>query len=255
MKNLFRLVFTTILAVLLSCAASHRIKAKHLYDCSGKMKEAIEKFNKKKYSATQYILTEVLEKCPGHSANDTALYYLGKSWLAMKKPDEAKLEFERLVQSFSNSAFADESRYLLAYSSYLASSPWYLDQTSTKEAREKLKEFLETTPSGPLADSTRLYIEKCTHKLAEKEFQIARFYEKIHRYESAIIYFKSIIEEFPQSSFTPEAGISIAEDLIILNRNSEAEAMIDELIEQSHDQSILKKAAALKDKASKKKQL
>jgi outer membrane protein assembly factor BamD len=253
MKITLKIALSLMTMVLMSCAASHRVKVKHLYDCSGKMQQALEKFNKKKYSATQFILTEVLEKCPGHSSNDTALYYLGKSWLAMKKPDEAKLEFERLVQSFSGSAFYDECRYLSAYSGYLASSPWYLDQASTKDAREKLKEFLETAPTGPLADSARVYIDKCTQKLAEKEFQIARFYEKIHRFESAIIYYRSIMDEFPQSSFTPLAGISISEDLIMLNRTTEAQAMLDELIEQSHDQSVLKKAAALKDKIAKKK--
>ncbi len=250
MKKLFGLFLCLVAGIVLSCASSTKIKPRHLYDCDEKTAEAIEKFHKKRFSAAQFVLSEVITNCPGFSAYDTAVYYLGKSWLAAKKPDEAKLEFERLVQIFPNSAFYEESLYLLGYSSYLASNPWYLDQESTDKARQRLKEFIETHPASPYADSARFYIDKCIDKLAQKEFEAARFYEKTNHLESAIVYFNSIIQTYPQSQLALQARLSIAADLIILNRASEAKVVLNELLEQTKDESILKKAKALEAKIS-----
>jgi outer membrane protein assembly factor BamD len=252
MKKFQLPVIIAVLILLVSCASGTKIKEKHLYDCSGKLIEGIEKFEKKRYSSAQVIFSDIITKCPGHSANDTTIYYLAKTWLAMNKPDEAKVEFEHLALSFPSSVYNEEARYFLGYSSFLSSSPWYLDQTSTKEAQHKLKSFLEANPQSRFADSARLYIDKCNNKLAEKEFHAANFYEKTDHYEAAIVYYKYIIDEFPESPFAAQSKLLIAQDLIALSRNSEAIAFLDEIIEQSKDDSIVKKAASLRQKAAKK---
>lgn len=244
----------SVLAILLaSCASQEKIKAKHLYDCSARVQEAIAKYNKKKFSSAQYVLSDIITKCPGHNSMDTVIYYLAKSWLGMKKPDEAKSEFDRLLQSFPNSAFSEESHYLIGYSSYLASNPWNLDQANTKLAEQKLKEFIETFPKSPFVDSAQFYIVQCQEKLAEKNLEAARFYEKINQYESAIVYYKCLEEEFPESKFIDQAKLNMAQDLRKLNRVSEADALLDELAQHTADPSILKKIGALKSKSTDKK--
>jgi outer membrane protein assembly factor BamD len=255
MNKIILVVSACILCSLASCASSSKVKGRGgLYDCSGKLAVAIEKFRKKKYSSAQEMLTEILSKCPGHESNDTTLYYLGKSWIALKRPDDAKIEFDHLVQTFSNSPFVEEARFLVGFASYLASSPWYLDQTPTLEARNRLRGFLESNPGSPYADSARLYIAKCNDKLAEKEFQTARFYEKISKFEASIVYHKNVINEFPESPFAPLSKLSVAEDLIELSRNTEAIAVLDELRTETKDEAILKKTEALKQKAAKSQQ-
>jgi outer membrane protein assembly factor BamD len=248
------IIGVSLLAMLLvSCASQQKVKAKQLYDCSGKVQDALNKYNKKKFSSAQFILTDVIAKCPGHPAEDTAIFYLAKAWLGMKKPEEAKTEFERLLQTFPNSVFGEEAHYRLGYSSYLASNPWYLDQASTKLAQQKLKEFIETYPKSPFADSAQFFIVQCQEKLAEKHLQAARFYEKINQFESAIVYYKSLEEEFPDSKFIDDSKLSMALDLRKLNRIAEADAMLEELAQQTKDPVILKKIGALKIKSSFKK--
>jgi outer membrane protein assembly factor BamD len=248
------IIGVSMLAILLvSCASQQKIKAKQLYDCSGKVQDAINKYNKKKFSSAQFILTDVITKCPGFGADDTASYYLAKSWLGMKKTEEAKTEFDRLLQSFPNSAFSEEAHYLEGYCSYLSSNPYYLDQASTKLAEQKLKEFIETFPKSPYVDSAQFLIVQCREKLAEKHLQAAHFYEKINQFESAIVYYKSFEEEFPESKFMDAAKLSMAEDLHKLNRNAEADAILEELAPQTKDPAILKKIGSLKTKSIDKK--
>jgi len=229
-----------------SCASSAKSQAKKLFECSEKVQEAVGKYQKKRYSTAQFILTDVIAKCPGHSSADTAIFYLGKSLLGLKRPEEAKVEFERLTQSYPNSPFAEESRFLQGYSSYRASAPWNLDQASTKEALQRLKEFAETYPQSPYADSARAYSDSCTEKLAKKEFEAAKFYEKIAQYDAAIVYLKAVAEDFPQSNLLPQVKIAMAENLLLTKRPAEAEAIINDLLEHPGDEAILKKARSIK---------
>ena len=239
--------------LLVSCASQQKVKARQLYECSDKIHDAIKKYNKGRFSSAQYTLSDVILKCPGHDASDTATYYLAKSWLGLKKPDDAKSEIERLLQSFPNCAFSEEAHYLVGYCSYLASNPWYLDQANTKDAESKLKEFIENYPKSVYVDSAQFFIGKCQDKLAEKQFQAARFYEKISQLESAIVYYKALLEDFPDSKFIEESKVAMAEDLYKLGRAPEADAVLEELAQQTKDPVILKKIGSLKTKSDAKK--
>ena len=155
------------------------------------------------------------------------------------------------IGSYPNSPFSEEARYLQGYCSYRASSPWYLDQASTKEALRQLNEFVETYAQSPFADSARVYSDSCMEKLAQKEYEAAKFYEKIAQYDAAIVYLKAVTADYPQSKFVPLAKLSMAEDCIALKRGAEAEAILDDLVDQTHDEAILKKARGLKARIGK----
>jgi outer membrane protein assembly factor BamD len=227
------------------------VKLKKLFDCDAKLKKAVEKYNKKKYYDVNNILTDVLTQCPGHPAYDSMLYYQAKTLLALKKYEEAKTEFDRVVQTYPSSAFYEESYFLLGYSMFCASNPVDLDQTTTKDAQGRLRDFVELFPHSAFADSARFYIAKADEKFAEKEFQAAQFYDKIEQYEAAIVYYKIVLDGFPQSKFAARALLGTAEDLVKTNRNGEAGAVIEDLTKQTQDEAILKRAQALKAKISK----
>jgi outer membrane assembly lipoprotein YfiO len=226
-------------------------KPKVLYDCNGKFKKAVEKYNKKKYYDVNNILVEVLAQCPGHNAYDSMLYYHAKSLLALKKYEEAKTEFDRIVQTYPNSALYEEAYFNLGYSMFLSSNSIELDQTTTKDAKSRLTDFTEMFPKSPYLDSARALILKTDEKFAEKEFQTARFYETIEEYESAIVYYKIVIDGFPQSWLVPQALLSTAEDLLKTNRNGEASTVLEDLLLRTKDEAIIKKAQTLKAKLPK----
>ncbi|HMD68280.1 MAG TPA: outer membrane protein assembly factor BamD [Chitinivibrionales bacterium] len=248
MNTLVRRVCFLFLIAAIAFSAS--AKPKKLYDCSGQLAKAVEKYNKKKYFDVTNILTEVLLQCPGHNAYDSMLYYQAKSLLALKKYAEAKTEFDRIVQTYPSSPFYEESYYLVGYAMFLSSPSVELDQASTKDAQSRLKDFVETYPKSPLADSAREYIAKADAKFAEKEFQAAKFYEQIEQYDAAVVYYKLLISEYPQCKFVPQALLGTAEDLIKTNRAAEAAAVLEDLSHQTKDEAILKKAQLLQSKVT-----
>ncbi|HUI91189.1 MAG TPA: outer membrane protein assembly factor BamD [Chitinivibrionales bacterium] len=244
-------VITLLLVFAFFALAADTVKlprAKHLYDCDGKFKKAVEKFNKKKYWDVENILTDVLAQCPGHNAYDSMLYYQAKSQLALKKYEEAKSGFDRIVQTYPSSAFYEESYFLLGYTMFMLSAAPELDQTTTREAQTRLRDFIDLFPKSPLADSARFYVAKADDKFAEKAYQTARFYEKIDEFESAIVYYRLVEDEYPQSKLVPLALLGTAEDLIKTNRTGEASTVIEGLLHQTSDEAIIKKAQTLKSK-------
>jgi outer membrane protein assembly factor BamD len=223
-------------------------KQKKLYDCTGKIQKAIEKYNNKKYLDCQDILTEVLVQCPGHSAYDTAMYYQAKSMLATKKYEEAKTSFDRLATTYPNSPFYEETFYRIGQCMFFETTDPDLDQSTTKDAQGRLKDFCESFPKSLYADSARALLDSTDDKLAEKEFMSAQFYEKIDQYDAAVVYLRMVIQDFPKSKFVPKAMLAMAEDLIKANRTGEAAAVLDELSGRSNDDAILKKVSALRSK-------
>ena len=244
------LIIASFVMVTMALHAS-AAKPKKLFDCTGKIQKAIEKYNKKRYLDCQDILTEVLTQCPGHSAYDTALYFQAKSMLATKKYDEAKTEFDRLASTYPNSPFYEEAFFRIGQCMFLESNAPDLDQATTKDAQGRLKDFCESFSKSLYADSARALIAQTEDKLAEKEFLAAQFYEKIDQFEAAVVYHKLMIQEFPQSKLVPEAMLAMAEDLIKSNRMGEAAAVLDDLSSRSNDDAVLKKARSLKSKLPK----
>lgn len=226
-------------------------KPKKLYDCAGKIQKAIDRFNKKRYLDCQEILAEVLTQCPGYQAYDTALYYQGKSMFATKKYDEAKTEFDRLATTFPNSPFYEESFYRIGQCMFLETNAPDLDQATTKDAQSRLKDFCESFPKSGYLDSAHGLIEQANDKLAQKELMNAQFYEKIDQHDAAVVYYRMLIQDFPQSKLVPPAMIAMCEQLILANRGGEAAAVLDDLTSRTNDDAILKKAQSLRSKISK----
>jgi outer membrane protein assembly factor BamD len=248
MKMSYRYYIAVILAVsccfLASCAGGQKVK-KPKYECSPRIAQAIQKYKKKKYSAAKTMLEDVKIQCAGSDALDTAQYYIGMSLLQMKLYPEAKLEFTQLIQEFPNSEYYEEALFRVAYSVYKGSRSVERDQTETREAYRLFADYLENYPSSTYADSAQKYIKMAVNKLAQKEYESARFYQKIGEKEAAIVCYKTFITEYPGSEFTPMARLNLGQTLFDLKRLSEAKEVLGALITQEPDSDIAKKADEL----------
>ncbi len=216
------------------------------FNCTEKITKAVARYKKKRYNDVKTILDQVKLNCGGHASMDTALYFLGKAQLATKQPVPASLEFEVHLQDFPKSPFREEVFYLLGVCSYTESYSYERDQTTTRDALREFENFLEMYPKSQFSDSASKYLEKCREKLVKKEVENARFYEKIDQFDAAIVYYKIIIEDFPQSSHIPESRLALARNLVKVNRSKEAAGIIELLLSSdTADTEVKKKARAL----------
>jgi outer membrane protein assembly factor BamD len=134
---------------------------------------------------------------------------------------------------------------MIALSVYKTSRPVDRDQAETKEAIKLFRDFIENYSSSVFADSARKYLGRAVDKLAEKEYNSARFYQKIGEKEAAVICYKSFVNDYAGSGFAPQAQLNLGQILIELGRESEAREVLDGLVTKESDADYAKKAREL----------
>lgn len=172
---------------------------------------------------------------------DDAQFYLACAYYEKKDYQQAIVEFDYLIKNFSNSPFIEEA-YIYRAKSYLLKAPGYeKDQTEVKEAITLLDEFLTTFPNSKYADEARNYILMARNRLAKKELENGKLYVKIKEYNAAELYFKYVIENYPE---TPSADEAKYQTALIKERRGEFEdalKLYKELIEKPVWQKIVEK--------------
>jgi outer membrane assembly lipoprotein YfiO len=231
--------------LLFGAASAKEARSRKFTNCDKQLEKAVTRYQKGRYSDVRISLDEFKYQCSGHPAMDTALFYLGMAMLKSNQEEQAKIQFERLLQDFPKSAFAEEAHFRIGYASYQASPVAQRDQSYTEKAIHEFSTFLERRPDSDYADSARHYIELCHKKLAKKRFLNARFYEKLNHDEAAVVYYSALIERYPASELIPEATLSLARALIRLNRQSEARALLQTLLDSDAPADIARSARTI----------
>lgn len=219
-----------------------KVRKSKLFDCSEAISKAVSFYNDGKYSRVKTTLENAKIQCGGSPLMDSILYYLGMADLKSKNYIEGRTSFELLAQDYHRSPFHKEAQFRIGYAVYMQSQPSGRDQQETNEAISLFRDFLDINPDGAFADSARKYLDLCFEKLAKKDFDAANFYIKIDELESAIVCFKTFLQDHPQSKYVDQARYTAAELLIKLNRKSESREMLDALIQNSSDKVMKTKA-------------
>jgi outer membrane assembly lipoprotein YfiO len=250
--NLRTLLSISLTLLLISSASARKTGEKKLFDCDGKLKQAILDYQAKKYGKVKTVLDNAKVQCSGSPNMDTILYYLGMSYYNMKMYVEARSALDRLSSDFPDSPFYHDASFRSAMTVFKQSNTSNRDQKDTYEAIRLFNDYLDVNQHGPIADSVRLYLGKAKEKLEEKEYKNAFFYQRMKEYESAIVCYRSFISQYPESKFTEQAQLNIAESFIKLEQQAQAFEMVDQIVATAKNKEIIAKAKALKDPIKKK---
>ncbi|MDR0330715.1 MAG: outer membrane protein assembly factor BamD [Chitinispirillales bacterium] len=225
-----------------------KLMKKGLYDCSNRLQAAAQRMERKNYTDAVRIVDDVKYQCGGSPQIDTAYYYAAVSYFRQKLYDEASAEFEALYGEFPRSPFAEEAHFRFAHIRYIRSLPSFRDQAETKEAMRLLNDYTDLYPKGAYVDSARTLFIASLNKLAEKEFNNALFYRKQKEHNAALIYYRAVLSEYPESRFAPEAVVGMAEMLIALQRTQEAVEIIEELDASEFDEGLKGRIEVIKQR-------
>ncbi len=113
--------------------------------------------------------------------------------------------FKDLIDKYPNSDLVDKARYQLAECSKLMSLDSDYDQTPTIVAREEFEDYIEKNPDSEMSKEAKEIVTKLKNKEAKSAFNIGHFYEERRMPESALVYYKDIIENYSDTEWYKKA--------------------------------------------------
>ena len=153
------------------------------------------------------------------SRADDAYQFLGRIHMADENYDAATADFDALLDTYPESEWALEARYLLGVCWLeLNRGPAY-DLDSLRKARTAFETFLreaERTEARAQDNAARIaearsQLAEVNTRIAEKQLVIADFYESVERPEAAKIYLGNAIRDYPDSDAAQRAAARMQE--------------------------------------------
>ncbi|MCO6461923.1 MAG: outer membrane protein assembly factor BamD [Saprospiraceae bacterium] len=217
-KNL--ILFICLGLITLSSCKSEYEKLRASNDVALVYKKALEYYEKKDYYKAQNLIEQILGRYRGKKeAEDLYVkyaythYYLGNYILASSY-------FQNFANTYITSPLREEAAFMSAYSNYLQSPDYKLDQTYTYKAINELEIFVNTFPKSKRLQESNDLIDELRAKLENKAFEEGKLYYNLKQYQSASITFGNMLKDFPDSKNIEKIRYYIVKSNFTLAENS-----------------------------------
>jgi outer membrane protein assembly factor BamD len=161
-----------------------------------------------------------------------ARFRLGEAYQGRREWITAATEFNRVAVEYPAGPWADDARFQTCYSyAQLAPRP-QLDQQYTRVAIEHCRSLLAYYPDSEYAPRARDLIGELTERIAEKEYLTAEHYFNRRAFDSAIIYYQSLVADYPATAWAPRALLRMVQAYERLGYEQEASAARSRLLSE-----------------------
>jgi outer membrane protein assembly factor BamD len=157
------------------------------------------------------MFTFVIENAPYSEEAQSSQYKLGMLYKQMGRNKEAIETFQDLIEKYADSPWREPAQYQLALSSAEAAPTAEYDQKLSLQAKEGLAALAEKHSDQELAQRARKELTQIELKEAEKDFGIARFYDRQGDTKSAAIYYRHVVDKYTGTDFARQAASRLAE--------------------------------------------
>lgn len=254
--NRGKILIITVFVAFLATSCSSYQKLLKSTDNELKYTKALEYYENGKYLKTQQLLDQIQPFFRGTDKAEKIAYYTAYTYYKQRDYILAGYYFKNFTNNFSSSPLSEETAYMSAYCNYLESPRSSLDQTTSKEAIEALEVFKSQYPSSTRIDDCNKLIAELHSKLEDKDINIAMMYYRMADYKAAIVSFKNVLKDYPDSKQKELILFSMLQTRYEYAINSiiekkqerlqDALATYDELMESFPTGAYVEKAKAIK---------
>ena len=228
MKKIFnKLIYFSIFLVFISCNEFQKLLRNE--DIKVKYEMAEKYYENEEWRRASTLFEQIQPQYRGKPQGERITFFYANSLLNRNNYVLAAFQFESFVKSYPISQKVEEAAFLAAYCYYKQSPRHSLDQDETRTAIEKLQNFINFYPfSEKLAEANDL-IQELNAKLEYKAFEIAKQYNTIRDYTSAIKVLNSFIADYPGTLYKEDALYYLFDSSYQLAINSIPEKRLERL--------------------------
>lgn len=207
LKSMNKFLYIIFSLVILSGCSEYQkvLKADGEDAVAKKFKMGEELYNQGKFEKANRLFAQIVPNYRGKPQAEKLMYLYSNTFYKMKDFYVAGYQFERFASSYPKSEKLEEASFFGARSYYQLSPIFSKDQTETKEAIEKLQEFINLFPDSEYVSDANTLIQELDFKLEKKAYEIAKQFNHISDYPASVRSFDNFIFEFPGSRLREDA--------------------------------------------------
>ncbi len=136
---------------------------------------------------------------------DDAQLALARAYAADRQYLLAGNEYTRFVEFYRTDPRVEQAAYE-RIQAYAELSPRYeLDQTDTRQALSYIRIYLQQYPESPNSIAASELAAELREKLARKQFEGGRLYERRDLFQAAVIAYRDVLQNYPASAYADDA--------------------------------------------------
>lgn len=197
-------VILLVLSVLFLDGCSKFRSIERSEDWRVKYDAALSYYEKKDYYRSSILFEQIQPIVRGLPEGEKVEFYLGYCRYNEKTYLLASNQFKTFYETYGRSQLAVEARFMYAYSLYISSPDFNLDQKSSIEAMGAMQNFLNMYPASSFQQKAVDVITNCQEKLERKGFEDVTLYLKLKQYKAAIVAMDGFKRNFPDSHYMEE---------------------------------------------------
>lgn len=230
-----RIILICISIIISSCGISNPFDDNIPYNT--RFDDGLAFFEEEKYVKASQQFNIIVDRASHTDLGDDALFFLAESYFLNKDYDLALVEFEKLVSRMGFSPYIEKSRWRICETLMLLSPNFYHDQESSKKAIAQIQDFLDDFPNSEYSKDADKLINELRTRLAEKNMETGKLYVKLKAYDSAIVSYKIVVNEFYDTKFFNDANLEIIRCLALQKKSDEAKQYLTDL--EINDKSVV----------------
>lgn len=184
------------------------------------LKASLSLYQKKDYQKSQILFEALMPQMRGKAEAEQVYFYYAYTHYYLGKFVTASYYFKQFSTTFQNSEWKEEAEYMSAYSNYLLSPSYRLEQSNTDKGIEGLQTFINTYPESTRVPKCNKLIEELRGKLEQKAYAEGQLYFDLGQFQSAIQSFENVLKDFPETRRVEEIRYMVVKSAYHLAENS-----------------------------------
>jgi len=198
-----------IVSLMIILNACSNISDSFSADIQKKYDKGVELFNKGKYTRAREQFEFIVMNNPGSKLSIDAQFYLAESMFENKNFIEANLAYSKYIRWATDPFKIENARYKITNCAVNSVNKYQMDLDEAKVALSLLQEFIDDYPYSEFIGDSEILVADLRMKLAQKEYETAKLYVKLEKYDAAIIYFNTVINDYYDTQYFEKAHLGI----------------------------------------------
>ncbi len=200
-SRLFFLAVSVLLLALISTSCRSEFeRVRTSGDPDALLKAANNYFDLEEYQKAQTLYEIIIAPYRGRQEAEQIAFRYAYTYYYLEQYILASYYFKNFVNTYGGSNLKEEADFMSSYSNYELSPVFRLDQTYTQKAIEGFEEFANQYPNSERVPRANSLIDEMRAKLELKDFESAKLYVDLRRYQSAIQAFDNLLKDYPETA-------------------------------------------------------